>query len=72
MSVYVSQCVQGRNKYHTEMCYNAEEIGNIREVSKTEAEKMGLEECRICSGNRESDIDNDWSYQNALREVANE
>lgn len=72
MTVYVSGRVQGRNKYHTKMCYNAQEIGTIREVSQTEAEKMGLERCRICSGNRESNIDNDWSYQNALRDARND
>jgi len=72
MTVFVSQSVQSRNKYHTEMCRNAEEIAQIREVSQTEAEKMGLAECLICSGDENMEEGNDWSYQNALREAARE
>jgi len=71
MSVYVSQSVHSRNKYHTEMCRNAEDINKIREVSKAQADRMGLEECRICAGETPEKND-DWSYQNALREAARE
>jgi len=72
MTVYISQSVQSRNKYHTEMCRNAQEINNIRRVDRSEAKKMGLTECLICSGEENMAEGNDWSYQNALRDAAND
>lgn len=67
MTVFVSQSVGSRNKYHTKMCRNAKEIAETREVSKTEAQKMGLEECRICNRTAKTAVDTDWSYQKALK-----
>lgn len=67
MTVYITASTNSRVKYHTEKCYHTDDISTLREVSKTQAERMGLELCDACQGNRGRKAAADWSYQNALR-----
>lgn len=59
--------------YHTERCINVRKMNSEIEISKTDAEKRGLTECKECQGESyQEGVEKDMSYYEAAKNAGDD
>jgi len=69
MTVWIPYSAKGRTTYHTRKCPVVQR-NEMKPVSFDTAKRIGLRGCKQCRDTSASKEEQDWSYQHALKEAA--